>query len=249
MGESSHTPTYAAIFAGGVGRRMGASGVPKQFLCSGGKPIILHTLEKFERHPQVDGIAVACVEGWIDELWDIIADAHLKKVLAVVPGGRTGQESIRHALAPLVEQADGEDAVVLVHDGVRPLIDADLISACIRSVEQNGSGITVAPATETVVLTGDEREASDIIDRSKCVLARAPQTFWLQRLWKAHEQARCEGLDDFIDSASLMAHYGEKLFLVEGPSRNIKITTPEDYFAFKGLIDMGETGRLWSDRC
>lgn len=249
MSTASHTPAYAAIFAGGVGRRMGSSAVPKQFLSSGGKPIILHTLEKFEHHSRVDGIAIACVEGWIDQLQAIIADAHLQKVIAVVPGGSTGQESIRNALVPLVEHVGQEDAVVLVHDGVRPLIDADLISACIHSVERYGSGITTAPATETIVLTDDGKEASSIVDRSQCVLARAPQTFWLQRLWHAHEQAQRDDLNDFIDSASLMAHYGEKLFLVEGPSRNIKITTPEDYFAFKGLMDMEETGQLWSDRC
>lgn len=237
---------YAAIFAGGVGSRMGASVTPKQFLKLSGKPIILHTLEHFENHPLVDGISIACVPEWIGELERIISNAQLTKVVAIVPGGKTGQLSIRYALEPLVALSSDGESVVLVHDGVRPLIDEDLITACIDSVCEHGSGIVTAPASETILTTASDGSVEGIMDRHACRLARAPQGFFLDELWAAHEQAARDGKSDFIDSATMMMHYGHDLATVDGPARNIKITTPEDFFAFKGFMDMDEMGQLWT---
>lgn len=236
---------YAAIFAGGAGKRMGSSSKPKQFLRLGGKPIILHTLEHFESHPLVDGISIACIPEWIEELERIVSDAQLTKVVAIVPGGETGQLSIRNALEALVDSTDEGESVVLVHDGVRPLIDEELITACIESVRESGSGIVAAPATETILTMASNGSVEEIMDRHSCRLARAPQGFFLHELWNAHQKALGEGKSDFIDSATMMMHYGHDLVTVEGPARNIKITTPEDFFAFKGFVDMDEMGQLW----
>lgn len=243
--DSNNTKTYAAIFAGGVGSRMGSSSKPKQFLRLGGKPIILHTLEHFENHPLVDGISIACVPDWIEELEAIVSNAQLKKVVAIVPGGETGQLSIRNALEPLVELSEEGESVVLVHDGVRPLIDEGLITACIESAREFGSGIATAPATETILTMTSNGAVEGIVNRNACRLARAPQGFFLKELWSAHEKALGDGRSDFIDSATMMIHYGHNLAAVEGPARNIKITTPEDFFAFKGFVDMDEMGQLW----
>ncbi len=243
--EVKSAKNYVAVFAGGIGSRMGSSSTPKQFLKLGGKPIVLHTLEHFENHTLVDGISIACVSDWIEELERIIINAQLRKVVAIVSGGETGQLSIRNALEPLVDLSGENEAIVLVHDGVRPLIDEGLITACIESVHKFGSGIVTAPAAETILTMASDGAVEGIVDRKKCRLARAPQGFILKELWNAHERALSEGQNDFIDSATMMMHYGHDLVTVEGPARNIKITTPEDFFAFKGFVDMDEMGQLW----
>ncbi len=237
--------TYAVIFAGGVGSRMRGAKVPKQFLELGGKPIIAHTIDHFEAHPQVDGIVVVCVASGICRMKEIIETNHYNKVLSIVPGGETGQDSIFNGLAELHRvRPNDSDSVVLVHDGVRPLINSETISACIASVRANGSTATVASSPETVIEEYDG-VVCRVVDRSHCKLARAPQGFCFGELYGGHLKAREEGKHDFVDSVSLMAHYGHKIYTVEGPSDNIKVTTQRDFFAFKGFMDYKEMEQLW----
>lgn len=244
MGTSADK-TYAVIFAGGVGARMEGATIPKQFLELGGKPIIAYTIDHFNAHSQVDEIVVVCIEEWIDYLEGIIERYRFDKVKAVVPGGATGQESIFKGLAAIKEKLDPKaTSVVLIHDGVRPLIDHETISACIDSVKTSGCTATVSPSSETVLETEDDG-ALNVMDRSKCKLARAPQGFIFDDLYEAHLKMQEQGLDNFIDSVSLMAYFGYPIAMVEGPIDNIKITTKKDYFAFKGYMDYKELGQLW----
>lgn len=237
---------YAVIFAGGVGSRMQGAKIPKQFLELGGKPIIAHTIDHFEHHPEIAGIVVVCVVSGINHMKRIVADGHYGKVLSIVPGGETGQDSIFNGLAELRRsKPDEQDAVVLIHDGVRPLIDGDTITNCINSVRENGPTATVASSPETVIEETDG-VVRRVVDRSCCKLARAPQGFLFGDLYKEHLKAREEGRHDFIDSISLMAHYGHKVYTVEGPVDNIKVTTQRDFFAFKGFMDYKEMEQLWS---
>lgn len=237
----------AVIFAGGVGRRMGGSRRPKQFLELGGRPIIDYTIEHFANHPLVSRVAVVCLAEWIPYLRSVLEARHYAARIEVVPGGQTGQESIFNGLACLHDAHPGdEEAVVLVHDGVRPLIDAQTITACVRSVEERGSTATVAPAIETIVLTDNEGVVSQVIPRADVGLARAPQAFRLEQLYGAHLQAQAEGLSEFIDSVSMMTHYGHTIYTVEGPAENIKVTTPMDYYAFKGYMEARDQRLLWS---
>ena len=231
------------IFAGGAGRRMNSRSKPKQFLKLYGKEIIIHTLENFQNHPEVDNIVVVCIKGWINYLQKLLAQYDMDKVRLIVAGGKTGQESIYNGLCALSDFAP-EDSIVLVHDGVRPFVTDTLISDCIKSVKKNGSAITVTPAIETIVeLEGKKIQA--ITDRSKCYLAKAPQCFYLGELLVAHEKAIADGKTNMIDSASLMKHYGHDLYVVPGNTDNIKITTPADFYTFRALYDARENQQIF----
>lgn len=231
------------IFAGGAGRRMNSRSKPKQFLKLYGKEIIIHTLENFQNHPEVDNIVVVCIKGWVDHLQKLLAQYGIDKVRLIVAGGKTGQESIYNGLRALSDFAP-EDSIVLVHDGVRPFVTDTLISDCIKSVKKNGSAITVTPATETIIELKD-RKIQAITDRSKCYLAKAPQCFYLGDLLKVHEKALKDGNTDMIDSATLMKHYGHTLYVVQGSADNIKITTPADFYTFRALYDVRENQQIF----
>lgn len=242
---------YALIFAGGSGSRMNSRSRPKQFLRLYGKEIIIHTLENFQCHPEIDSIAVVCKADWIEFLSRLLRKYEIDKVRSIVPGGASGQESIFNGLETLVKEDAEADrhgppgrSVVLIHDGVRPFVNAEVISECIRTVREKGSAITVVPAVETVCRE-DGGMISDITDRSKCLLAKAPQCFFLGEIYAGHLRARSEGRTDFIDSASLMHHYGTKLFTVTGNADNIKITTPADFYTFRALYDARENQQIF----
>ncbi|MBQ2354673.1 MAG: 2-C-methyl-D-erythritol 4-phosphate cytidylyltransferase [Treponema sp.] len=235
--------TNVLIFAGGSGVRMNTRARPKQFLQFYGKELIIHTLENFQNHPEIDGIVVVCIEDWIPYLKKLLEKYQIDKVKSVVPGGATGQESIYKGLVAIHEYAD-DDSIVLVHDGVRPFVNESLISDCIKSVKEHGSAITVTPAIETIV-TSKDGKITGITDRSKCYHAKAPQCFILGELLSAHEKARKEGNTNMIDSASLMQHYGRELYTVMGNFDNIKITTPADFYTFKALYEVREQQQIF----
>lgn len=235
----------ALIFAGGTGTRMKTTGRPKQFLEIYNKPIIIYTLEHFDQHPDIDNIVVVCLSGWIEYLKKQIDKFGLNKVKAIVEGGSTSQESTRIGLNTIAQFQNPKETIVLIHDGVRPLINADVISENIESVKKYGNAITVAPAIETIITTNDDGDANSVIDRNLCRLARAPQSFILEDIIRMHERARKDHYDKMIDSASLMIHYGEKLHLVNGPSENMKITTPSDFYVFRAILEAKENSQIW----
>lgn len=235
----------AVIFAGGVGTRMRSKEKPKQFLTMHDKPIIIHTLEKFENHPQINKIVIACVSDWIPYLENLIMKYGLEKIYKVVSGGKSSQESIYHGLCAAEEVSQGEKSVVLIHDGVRPLINETLISANINSVVKYGSAITSIAAKETVVEVSDFGNVVNIPDRNSLRIARAPQSFWLNEIIDAHRRAIKEGKEDFVDSCSLMRYYRKNLHLIEGPQENIKITTPDDFYIMRAIIDAKENAQIY----
>ena len=236
----------ALIFAGGTGQRMNSRTRPKQFLELNGKPILIHTAQNFEDHPDIDAILVVCLKDWIPYLEELADRYRIRKLRWIAEGGATGQESIRNGLYTL-EKDDGvpKDSVVLIHDGVRPLINEDLISRNIETARALGNAITVTPATETIIQANNDREVSAIMDRSTCMLARAPQSFILRDILSAHHQAEEERYFQAIDSATLMTHYGASLHIVEGPVENIKITTPADFYIFRAIIEAKENYQIW----
>lgn len=235
--------TNALIFAGGSGTRMNSRARPKQFLQFYGKELIIHTLENFQNHPDVDNIVIVCIADWIPYLQRLLEKFEVGKVRAVVSGGSTGQESIYKGLCAIREYAS-DDSIVLVHDGVRPFVSEQLISQCIETVRQKGSAITVTPAIETIV-TQEDGKITGITDRSRCFHAKAPQCFLLGDLLSAHERACAEGRSDMIDSASLMKFYGHELHTVAGGFDNIKITTPADFYTFKALYEVREQQQIF----
>lgn len=233
------------IFAGGVGKRMNSRVKPKQFINVYGKPIIIHTLEIFENHEEIDAIVVACLESWIPYLQELLEKFNIHKVVKVVPGGASGQESIYNGLVAAEEIAAGEKSIVLIHDGVRPLIHAKTISDNIASVKEHGSAITSVKVKETVLVVSEDNSIDSVPKREDTRLARAPQSFYLDEILAAHRKSMEEQLPGFIDSCSLMQHYGKKLYLIEGPQENIKITTPDDFYTMRALLDAKEEAQIY----
>ena len=233
------------IFAGGVGSRMHSREIPKQFLTIAGKPIIVHTIEKFEKNPQIDTVVVVCIESWIGHLESLIYKYRLEKVKKVVPGGETGQMSIYHGLVAAEELAHGEPAVVLIHDGVRPLINEDLLSRNVNDVKKYGSSITSGIVKETIVEIAKNGTIKNVPDREHSRVAKAPQCFWLKDILCAHRKALQMGKRDFIDSCSMMKYYGYVLHMTDGPYENMKITTPDDFYAMRAILQAQEDKQIY----
>lgn len=236
------------IFAGGSGIRMNTKSRPKQFLLLNGKPILIYTLEIFENHPDIDAIIVVCIESWIPYLEKMIKKYELTKIRRIISGGVTGSESIYKGLLATkafhLESGDITDPIVLIHDGVRPLIYEQTISDNIAKVKECGSCITVVPANETIIVSNNDG-SFDIPYRKSTKLARAPQSFFLKDILDAHEQRIKDGIPEFIDSCSLMNHYGYPLGFVSGPMENIKITTPTDFFLFRAMVEAIENQQIF----
>lgn len=235
---------YALIFAGGVGKRMLTNGLPKQFLEIHGKPILAYTIEHFQNHDAVDKIVLVSVASHITLAREIVEKYGFSKVIDIVPGGKTGQESIFHGLERIAMESSDED-IVLIHDGVRPLIDASLISDNIEGALQFGNAVSAIRAYETCCLAESNGCITEMLDRSKCVTVRAPQTFYVKDIWAAHCRAREEGYTEAVDSASLINRYGGALYCVDCSVMNIKITTPADFYIFKTIIDAQENKTIF----
>ena len=236
----------AVIFAGGVGSRMHSKERPKQFLEMYNKPIIIHTLEHFQNHPMIDAIVVVCIESWISYLNELLYKFRIEKVKKVVPGGETGQLSIYYGLKAAKEVANGEKAVVLIHDGVRPLITEKLITNNIEAVRRYGSAITTAKVKETLLVVNEQDSSIDYVpSRNNSRVAKAPQSFWLDEILSAQEKALAKGERDWIDSCTLMQEYGFKMHLIDGPSQNIKITTPEDFYTMRAILEAKENEQIY----
>ncbi|MBO7496350.1 MAG: 2-C-methyl-D-erythritol 4-phosphate cytidylyltransferase [Salinivirgaceae bacterium] len=222
----------AVIFAGGVGKRMNLGDIPKQFLEVGGMPIIVYTINVFQQLDIIDGIIVVCIEQWIKKTEDLVREYGLNKVKDIVSGGKTGHES--RLIGLRCAKKYYEEAVVLIHDGVRPLIDHKTISEAIECTNKNGSAVVCSPAIETIYREcGDSRT---IIPREQCFLLRAPQCFILSEILDLYERETAKGNNDVIDSVTLMQMYNRSVPKVIGPPENIKITTPLDFYMFEGIM-------------
>ena len=230
----------ALVFAGGTGQRMRNTACPKQFLELYGKPIIIYTLEIFQTHPKIDAIVVPCVNGWHEHLWDLAQKYGISKLIKVVPGGRTSQDSKLTALRAIKELCK-EDDIVLMHDAVRPLITHKLIDDNLECVWKHGNAITVDPFTETGIISEDGSTVETTIERRKLYIAKAPQTFYYRDVLRAHEAAAGMPDSTTIDTCTIMTALGETLHFVPCECSNIKITTPEDYYIFKAIYDLRES--------
>lgn len=233
----------AVIFAGGQGNRLHHYSRPKQFLEYRGKPIVIYTIEIFQHIPEIDGVVVACLEDWIPYLRSQVEKYQLTKVVGIVPGGNSGQDSIYNGLA-CVEQHYPDDTTVLIHDGVRPLVLEKTILECIEVAKEKGNCVVCVPASETVVVKRPDG-VLDIPDRSASLVAKAPQCFVLKEVLAAHRQAQAEGRHDFIDTCTMMHHYGHEIHTILGALENIKITTPVDYFMFRSIVKAREEGAIF----
>lgn len=226
----------AIVFAGGVGTRMGSE-VPKQFLELNGKPVLAHTLGLFEKHARIDKIILVVAPRYFDDCRALLAKYGISKLHRLVACGDSAQESIYNGLVAAAEQFPPE-TTVLLHDGVRPYLEPQVIDANIDGVEKFGNAVTYTPCYETIVLSKDGARISALPYRRESYTAQAPQSFRLAEILAAHERirARPEGYADMVDQATICWTLEIPIHLVKGNRGNVKITTPEDIVALEALL-------------
>ncbi len=230
----------AIIFASGKGTRFGAE-IPKQFLKINGKPILIHTLELFQYHNNIDKIYIATLNEYIDYVEKLCKYYGISKLAAIVEGGETAQDSIYNALK-CAQSQNSEDSIVLIHDGVRPFVSSDVITKNIEGVRKNGNAITCVPAYETILISNNGEKIDDVTRRKETFVGQAPQSFYLKDIVEAHEkiQQRPQRYQDMVDACTIFRTLGKDVYLVEGNRGNIKVTTPEDVYVFKAFLQYSE---------
>jgi len=229
----------AIIFAGGTGQRLksGQDSTPKQFLKIHNKPIIIHTLELFQEHPQIDKIYIAIHPDYYDYMSELVKHYYITKTAGIVKGGATGQESIYNALK-LAQSQNPDDSIVLIHDGVRPNITPEVITQNIECATKNGNAITSTSCFETILISENGINPKHVPYRKHTYSAQAPQSFRLGDIIDAHEQTRKTNPNytDIVDSCTLYKTLGKETYMIKGNRGNIKITTIEDLYILRALI-------------
>lgn len=224
------------IIAGGVGARMGQD-IPKQFINVYDKPVIVYTLEAFQKHPSIDAIEVVCLDGWHDVLWAYAKQFRIAKLENIVSGGKNGQDSIRNGLYDIASRHNGSDDIVLVHDAIRPMVSNDIISDNIRVCRQYGNAITVVPCTAAMLKTFDSLSTEEQVPRDNLKITQTPQAFFLQDIIAAHKEALEKGITNSVASCTMYIELGRKLYMSAGSEKNLKLTTAEDIEIFKALLN------------
>lgn len=226
----------AVILAGGNGRRT-EQDIPKQFMNVYEKPVLLYTLEKFEKHPDINAILVVCIEGWHEILWAYARQYGISKLKWIVNGGANGQESISNGIHALRDVCSSED-IVLIHDGIRPMVSQEDISECIVSCRLHGSGLSSVRCQETIVRTKDGIKGQEGIARNEIMRVQTPQAYLYEKALWAYKEAKIRGITNTVYINMLMLELGETLYFAKGSEKNIKITTMEDIELFKALIKL-----------
>lgn len=230
----------ALIIAGGVGKRMGQD-IPKQFIMVEDKPIIIYTLESFQKHPMIDRILVVCKKGWEDTLHAYAKEYHIDKLAWIIEGGNSGQESIRNGVDFLKEHSTEDDTVV-IHDGIRPLVDEIVLSDVIVKCKEFGNAVTSLPYNEQIFVKETEETTKQYINRETLRRVSTPQAYQFDKLVWAYEKAFREGIgiSESSYTNTMMVDLGETLYFAVGSDKNIKLTTQDDLQLFKGYLRMKE---------
>ena len=224
----------ALIIAGGSGNRMHQD-IPKQFLTVNEKPVIVYTLEAFEKHPEIDSIAVVCIQGWEQVLWAYARQFNISKLQYVVQGGENGQDSIRNGVFELEKHFKSND-LVLIHDAIRPMVSAEIISDNIRVAREYGNAITVIPCAEAMMQTEDGIVSVGSYPRARLKRTQTPQAFHIGDICGLHRRALESGITNSVASCTLKIEMGEQVYFSAGSEKNIKLTTVEDIDIFKALL-------------
>ncbi len=226
----------AIVIAGGSGTRMGLD-IPKQFVNIYDKPVIIYTLEGFERHPMIDEIEVVCIDGWHDVLKAYARKFGITKLKRVVSGGKTGQESIRNGVFAL-EGYLSDDDTVIIHDGIRPLVDKEVLTDVIVTCRKYGNAVTSMPYNEQIFVVDDELSTVKYIPRETIRRVATPQAYKFGKLDKAYHEAfeKKIGIYGSSYTNTMMADLGERLYFAAGSDKNIKLTTRDDLELFKAYL-------------
>ncbi|MCH5281306.1 MAG: 2-C-methyl-D-erythritol 4-phosphate cytidylyltransferase [Lachnospiraceae bacterium] len=227
----------AVVIAAGVGERTGQQ-IPKQFIHVLDKPIIIYTLEKFQNSPEIDAIEVVCLSGWEEVLKTYAVQYGIAKLKWIVPGGASGQESIYKGLLNLRNECS-EDDIVVIHDGIRPMVEERILKSCIEICEKKGNGITALPVYEQIFRAEDEEKTTSYIPREQLRILQTPQAYQYGMILRTYEEAYKSnvGLHSSSYANTLMADLGHPLYFAEGSTKNIKITTKDDIEIFKAMLE------------
>lgn len=231
----------ALLTAAGSGSRMHQD-IPKQFLHVDNKPIILYTMEAFQRNPQIDAILVVTLSTWTDFIWTYAKQFNITKLKWVVCGGETGQESILNGLKELEKECQPDD-IVMVHDGNRALVSDDIIADSLSVFKQNGSAVAAIPCVEAVFKSADGHSSTISIPREELFRTQTPHTYTLGKLLWAHEEALKRGITNTAASCTLMQALGETIYLSKGSEKNFKLTTLDDMDIFRAFLH--DTSKTW----
>ena len=228
--------TIAIIIAGGSGSRMGHD-IPKQFININDKPVLIYTLEGFQKHPQIDAIEVVCIDGWHEVLWAYAKQFGITKLKWIVSGGETGQESIRNGVFNLEDKLS-EDDIVIIHDGIRPLVDEAVLSDVIVKARQYGNGVSSLPYNEQIFLIDDEISTTKFIPRETLRRVQTPQAYRFDLLDSKYHEAfeKKIGIYGSHYTNTMMVELGVRLYFASGSDKNIKLTTKDDLELFKAYL-------------
>lgn len=224
----------ALLIAGGSGNRM-KQDIPKQFLTVNEKPVIVYTMEAFQKHAEIDVIAVVCIDGWENVLSAYAKQFNITKLKHIIKGGDCGQASIRNGVYEL-EKHYSEDDIVLVHDAIRPLVSQEIISDCIVKSIQHGCAIATIPCAEAMLETENQISSDKSYPRQNLKRTQTPQGFSIGRICDLHRRALDAGITNSVASCTLLIEMGEEVYFSAGSEKNIKLTTVEDLDIFKALL-------------
>ena len=226
----------AVILAAGVDPNFQMD-IPKQFVNVYNRPIIVYTLEKFQKHPEIDAIVVACLPGWENMVTAYAKQFDIDKLKWVIPGGKSGQESSMLAVKKLMEECEAEDIVVL-HDAIRPMVTDEIISDSIYTCKRKGMGVAAVVSMDNVMMTNDGITGNRTISRYAFRRIQTPQTYRLGELWQSHQEALEQGIHGENDTNNMISRLGRDVTLSKGSDTNLKINTVEDVEMFKALFNL-----------
>ncbi len=226
----------AVIIAGGVGKRMGQE-IPKQFINVYDKPVLFYTLEGFQKHPMIDAIELVCIDSWIGAASAYARQYNITKLKWIIPGGESGQESIRNGVYHLEEECCDND-IIIIHDGIRPLVDESVLTDVILKCEQYGNAVTSMPYNEQIFVADDEMSTVQYIPRETLRRVSTPQAYKFGKLdWAYHEAFEKKiGIYGSAYTNTMMVELGERLYFAAGSDKNIKLTTQDDLEFFKAYL-------------
>ena len=248
MGKAlAESRNVAMIIAGGVGARVGA-GIPKQYIKVKGKPILVYTMEAFQKYDAIDAITIVCQKDYEDDIWKMAKDYNITKLEHIFYSGEVGQDSIRNGVFGLEKCYEKED-LILIHDAIRPLVDEPVLKDCIDVARKNGNAIVCIPCVTTML----EKERDELGEKGKgldfsngvyprdlIMETQTPQAFTLELLGKCHREALEKGITNETASCALMTRLGHSVYFSKGSEKNIKITVPEDIDLMEALVTVRE---------
>ncbi len=236
--------TTAIIIAGGSGARMGQD-IPKQFINVYDKPVLIYTLESFQKHPQIDAIEVVCIDGWHDVVWAYAKQFNITKLKWIVSGGNSAQESIKNGVFNLEGKVDPDD-IIVVHDGIRPLVDESVLTDVILVAQKQGNAVSSLPYNEQIFVVDDEFSTTKYIPRETLRRVSTPQAYRFELLdTKYHEAFEKEiAVNGSHYANTMMVKLGVRLYFAAGSDKNIKLTTKDDLELFKAYLKMDKENWL-----